>query len=379
MHYIAEREDPFLSLFPHRFDYIYAHHPEPGEKPDWKTETRYPLSDRLIQQGAYLYGVRFGKQTRYCLIDIDCHSQYHPNHDPLAVSRLVSALEPLGLTSYVACRSSSSGGLHLYFPFESAQASWKLAATVTALLSNHGFKLSPGQLEVFPNPKPYVVDGHPTRFNAHRLPLQPGFWLLNSEFEPIWSDRLTFIQRWQFAETKNDLTEIALERVLKQVKRQSYRVSNRAEKFLNDLNAEIELGWTGQGQTNRLLGRIALRTYVFHPVITGGVPLTGEALVKQVVEIARSLPGYSEWCGHQHEIADRAGSGPDVWKIAITFPTDLNEQNHCVQLSKPAIEPTKSPGTKNSPMQPETGSRLRSILYWDQIRYQLGSPIGFRH
>ncbi|PSB58012.1 hypothetical protein C7B61_19550, partial [filamentous cyanobacterium CCP1] len=305
LRYVQESDDPFLALFPHRFDYIYAKHPDPGQKPDWKTETRYPLSDRLIQQGAYLYGVRFGKQTQYCLLDIDINSPYHPRRDALAISRLVASLEPLGLTSYIACQSSNSGGLHLYFPFEPAQPSWKLAAAVTALLSNSGFKLNPGQLEVFPNPKPYVAGGHPTRFNAHRLPLQAGFWLLNSAFEPVWSDRLSFVNQWQFAEAKNDLTEIALERVLKQAKRQPYQVSHRAEKFLNDLNAEIEVGWTGYGQTNWLLGRIALRTYVFHPVLCGGMPLTGQALVNEVVQIARSLPGYGEWCQHQHEIVDR--------------------------------------------------------------------------
>jgi hypothetical protein len=136
LRYVPERDDPFLALFPHRFDYIYAKHPDPGQKSDWKTETRYPLSDRLIQQGAYLYGVRFGKQTQYCLLDIDINSPYHPRRDGLAISRIVAALEPLGLTSYIACQSSNSGGLHLYFPFEPAQPSWKLAAAVTALLSN---------------------------------------------------------------------------------------------------------------------------------------------------------------------------------------------------------------------------------------------------
>ena len=35
----VEEPDAFLNLFPHRFDFIYAEHPDPGERPDWKTES----------------------------------------------------------------------------------------------------------------------------------------------------------------------------------------------------------------------------------------------------------------------------------------------------------------------------------------------------
>jgi len=117
--YIQEWEDEFLALFPHRYDYIYAKHPEPGQTPDWKTESRHPLSDRSLRQGAYLFGVRFGKETNYCLLDIDAGSIYHPQRDRFAITRILAALEPLGLVNAVTCTSSYSGGLHLYLPFES--------------------------------------------------------------------------------------------------------------------------------------------------------------------------------------------------------------------------------------------------------------------
>ena len=54
---VREWDNKFLSLFPHRFDYIWAEHPNPGAKVEWKTETRHSLSDRVIHQGSYLYGV----------------------------------------------------------------------------------------------------------------------------------------------------------------------------------------------------------------------------------------------------------------------------------------------------------------------------------
>jgi hypothetical protein len=114
---VREENNKFLSLFPHRFDYIYAHHAKPGDTPDRLTESRHPLSDRLIQQGGFLYGVRFAAQTQYALLDLDLHSRYHPNQDPHAIGRILAALEPLGLVTSLHCTSSYSGGLHLYFPF----------------------------------------------------------------------------------------------------------------------------------------------------------------------------------------------------------------------------------------------------------------------
>ncbi|MDJ0703866.1 MAG: hypothetical protein QNJ46_11355, partial [Leptolyngbyaceae cyanobacterium MO_188.B28] len=143
-----------------------------------------------------MFGVRFGTETQYCLLDIDIGSAYHPRQDPLALSRIQSALEPLGLVKSLTCTSSYSGGLHLYFPFQPAQNTWQLAIAVSTLLENSGFKLLPGQLEVFPNPRTYVVDGEPMLFNAHRLPLQTGSYLLNPDLQPIWSSQEYFVQQW---------------------------------------------------------------------------------------------------------------------------------------------------------------------------------------
>ena len=89
--FVQELEDRFLALWPHRFDYLYAPHPDPGTKPQWQTETRHPLSDRLINQGTYLYGVRCGSLTQYAMLDIDSGSPYHPRRDPLGIARILPA------------------------------------------------------------------------------------------------------------------------------------------------------------------------------------------------------------------------------------------------------------------------------------------------
>lgn len=303
---VEEWSDEFLALFPHRYDYIWADHREPGAKVEWKTESRHPLGDRLIRQSTYLYGIRFGAETSYCLLDIDVASPYHPKQDPFAISRIIAALEPIGLVRHVACTSSYSGGLHLYFPFTKAQSSWQLAIVLATLLESAGFKLISGQLEIFPNPKPYITDGAPSLFNAHRLPMQAGFYLLKDDFQPIWSTQSCFVRQWTLAQNCNDLDVQTLKQILKQTRRKHFCISGKADKFINDLNAEIELGWTGHGQTNHLLGRITMREYIFHHVLSGGEPLQGQALVDEIVSTARALPGYQEWCQHQHEIEKRA-------------------------------------------------------------------------
>ena len=291
----------FLDLFPHRFDFIRS--PHGGIKPSWKSISDYPLSDRLIHQGAYLYGVRFGAKTSYAMIDIDRGSQFHPNQDPLAIDRLKAALEvQIGLNDAIVIQSSYSGGLHLYFPLEKPIASWKIAESIALVVEASGFKVKDGQLEIFPNHR----NQHQLLYKAHRLPLQMGSYLLNEDFEPVSQSESQFVSQWEFASDRSGCTEKECDRALKRLKRNKYALSTKAESFLNDLNADIEAGWTGPGQTNRLIGRIAQRSYIFgHIIHSLDHPLTGRSLIEEMVSVAIALPGYQDYCLHQHEIRDR--------------------------------------------------------------------------
>jgi len=355
-HSVPEWDDDFLTLFPHRHDYIWAAHPKPGEKPSWQTESLHPLSDRLIRQGSYLYGVRFGPKTHYILFDIDRNSPYHPDRDPFAISHLVAALEPLGLTKSVACTSSYSGGIHLYFPFAQAQDSYKLARVVQVSLENAGFIFSPGLLELFPNDRGFV-DGIPALYAAHRLPLQAGSYLVNNNYERIWSDQTTFVQQWQFAQGHNELDEQTLHQVFKTAKRQKYRISGKANKFLNDLTTEIYQGWTGFGQTNRLLGRVAMYAYIFWHSLNGCAPLEGKALVRQIVEIAKSLPGYSDFCRHQHEIEERSQEWASCVESSRYFPYGIGKNKTAPTQGEVQLTPTW-----HEQKQEEARERIRTAI-----------------
>ena len=264
-----------------------------GESPNWQTESRFPLLDRKILQGGKLHGVRFGTHTDYLLFDIDFSSRYHPNQDRLAIEGIKGALEEIGLVSFFPIQSSDSGGIHLYIPMSESQPSWEISLLVKLKLEAAGYLIAPGHLEIFPNPRGY--SDKLSLYNGHRLPLQQGSYLLNKDFEPIFSTQEEFVKRWKFAQQNNTITNRQIKAQIKKLKRTSYYRSKKASDFRNDLEAVINSGWTGRGQTNELLGKIALKAYIFDG-------LQGTPLAMAIADTARSLPGYDEYCQHQSKI-----------------------------------------------------------------------------
>jgi hypothetical protein len=88
-------------------------------------------------------------------------------------------------------------------------------------------------------------------------------YLLNDEWELCHTTQSEFVRRWNHATARN-LPELeAIDQAAEKFNRRRLRLSYKAHKFLEDLNREIELGWTGDSQTNFLLGRITLRSYIF--------------------------------------------------------------------------------------------------------------------
>ena len=295
--------DTLLNLFSHRWDFIYTNHSKGLRKPQWKTESRHSLTDRLIHQGAHLYGVRFGPETNYAMIDIDVDSPYHPRQDEFAIRRLIDSLEPIGITHNLNLSSSASGGLHLYIPFGDELPTWKVAEALDATLRASGFEIRLGTLELFPN----LRTGDRLMYAAHRLPLQePKSTILNSDFQPIVTSSDLFVSQWMFCANQNTTTIADLKLAIDTHVRRKTKLSTTGAKFLQDLECEVEPGWTGPGQTNHLLGRIALLGYCFGHIIEDlDRPLTGERLVNWCIAKTRSLPGHQQHCRHQATITKR--------------------------------------------------------------------------
>jgi len=270
----------------------------------WRT-LNYELRPRSLwrdwQDPHKLVGVRFGHTTTYAMIDLDASGRYCKL---TSVNEIRFALETIGIARTIPIQSSVSGGVHLYIPLPTEIPTFDLACVIEQCLLAQGFEVDKGHLEIFPNTKTYGVDRF-IEYNGHRLPLQPqsGSCLLDDDLNPI-GDRLhDFCATWEWAAQGQDIEMLrtALPHGREARKQESHRrkLSRAASEWKADLDDEITEGWTGPGQTNRLVKAIAERGHVFEG-------LEGADLVNYIIDTAISTPGYYEYCGHQPEIHKRA-------------------------------------------------------------------------
>jgi len=311
-----------------RWDFIYAPVPDPNQpeqkeldwqsehlkqKPKWKTETRYPMKSRVLYHRwadpTEILGVRFDHTTEYGLLDIDVASPYHPNQNPKAIAELRIALETIGITRTFLVRSSWSDGLHLYFPLDGAVNTFNLAVAVKFCLQTQGFEVKEGHLEIFPNDKSYGVVTK-ILYKGHRLPLQPetGSWLLDDDLQGISNQLSDLFRIWDIASIGQDMVELNSALLIARQNRltKPRRRLNNIEAWRQDLEITIAEGWTDAHQTNHLLKQIGCYGVVFKE-------LSGDALSKYIRETATAAPGYTQWCGHQHQIELRSRS----WAKAV--------------------------------------------------------------
>lgn len=273
----------------------------------WRTITPYALRPRelwrLWQAAEVVCGVRFGKETRYALIDLDVRGQYHPDQNPNSLPEIRASLETIGITRTFLLRSSWSGGLHLWISLPEAVPTFGLASALKQCLEQHAFRIAQGALELFPNCKAYARPGEFTEYQGHRLPLQTasGSQLLNDDLQPSVGGLSRFFELWDLCAAGQDIDQLRLAVQQAQVTfnvKALGKPSTRAEAWRQALETEIAEGWTDYGQTNALLKSIACYGTVFKR-------LEGTDLVEYVSRTATSCPGYSAWCRHQHEIEAR--------------------------------------------------------------------------
>lgn len=294
----------FCEFFNHRYSFIVA--PRNGSgKPDWKTITAYPIEHRNLWNRFLdpdtLVGLSFGPTTHYLLADIDRGSPYHPYNDEAAFQRLLFCFEDVGFNKYLVLQSSWSEGIHVYFPLPEDVPTYKLALFAKQLAIRNGFLVKDGTLEFFPNAKPYNK-AHPTPYKAHRLPLQEGSFLLDKNYLPYNDDIGVFLDQAQACAAAQDISDIKMAMAAAYHTRGFISIKgdpSRAAAFARDLLEQIAEGWTDLGQTNDLLRIIGTYGRVFEG-------LDGRNLARYIATTAKELPGYAQFCRHQHHIERRA-------------------------------------------------------------------------
>jgi len=308
------------------WDWISGTPPAPGVKTKWETENKFPIQPvelwhRFLDPNEAI-GVRYKGAASYLVIDLDSWSPNHPTLNPSIYMGLIYTLREIGLIGYVAVRSTWSGGIHLYFPLPKPVNSFRLACRARLALEREGFKIQSGSLEIFPNTKRHAKKGKGiSRFNAHRLPLQPGSgsYLLDDALKP-YSDRVEdLLSAFQEVASKQnmELLESGLEEDYKKFKRSRFNhIGNSTEKWLSYLESIKAQGWTGHGQTNQILLALAAYARVF-------LRFGGDELLAAVERMAINAPGYEQFCRHQHEIELRA---QDVARSAEAYYWKLGDE-----------------------------------------------------
>jgi hypothetical protein len=327
-------DQEFAALFPHLWDWIFK------DADGWHTNSKYPLSPRdLIQKWRSpheIVGVRFGTETSYLMLDLDAGSQYHSANDEQGISKILGVMEDIGLTRYILVQSSNSTGLHLYFPLPESVNSFNLACAARHQLEKAGLTFKGGTLEIFPNVKAHS-DVTKTLFNGHRLPLQAGSYLLDSNYEPYSQSLESFLIAWKNAAASQDMKilnkAIATAPRPKNIKSKE---TGKGTEWRSNLESRIATGWTGKGQTNELMFQIAQYGRVFLKIDDLS------ELAEYTATKSKSCNGFYEYSNHTQEV-DRLALDKSKNVIATYYPygskSGLTSGDHIAKTREPKPSP----------------------------------------
>lgn len=239
---------------------------------------------RAYDQYGEIIGKRFGQMTSYLMLDVDRGSRYHPLNG--SVGPILEALAGIGLAEHIKIRSSASLGLHLYFPLAKPVKCWWLAKQVHGALTAAGIEIANGTLELFPNQKPYEPDpAKRTEYQGHRLPLQPGSFILDDEWAPVSQGQAKFVERWEATTGRNMIHQM-----------NTAPDESKPSKKLPPLPE-----FTGPCQTNSILAKLANYGSRFFDLTT--LP----ALTAWMEETVVKLTGYDQWCSEASQFDIKRG------------------------------------------------------------------------
>lgn len=307
----SEIAQTFTSFFPCSWHFIYAIGKSATGKPDWRTETRYPITARRLydywESDDTLIGVRFGTNTGYGLLDIDKNSPYHPSHNYELFKGILHALEDIGLAKPIIVQSSNSEGLHVYYPLSQEVSSFGLACAIKACLKSHNYEIASGVLEIFPNTKSYD-----SNFNGHRLPLQTGSYILDDDLQIIGRSLNQFVETWLTIQEHQDIDLLKEAIDVAKANYQPPRDNRKSIKWREDLEKQIQQGWTSKGQSNELLLKMGEYARVFLGCADG------EAIANYIAKTARATVGFFKFCGDIHRL-DRKAKDIAKWCLEHRF------------------------------------------------------------
>jgi hypothetical protein len=318
----SEAGQRLAALFPNGWDWIYSDPPSRDNKPNWETVKNYPLSP--IEQWSHhqnpdiLIGIRPAATTRWGILDIDRHSQYHPAQNPEALQTIQNTLEDIGITRTLLNQSSHSGGLHLYIPLPELVSSYWLSITLKYHLEAAGIQIRSGQCELFPNPKRYIPKGQGySHFNGIRMPMQPhtGFIPLDNDLTSLPWNLEDWLNAFDLAAAHQDQTKLTqqIEDAKHNHKIRTHRNPHSIDIWRDRIEQEKIQGWTGPGQTNEKLKLFGCEARVFLNMDSE------QQIAEYIQQTAQNSPGFQQHSNHTRDIAQRSREVAQ-WAIRYYWP-----------------------------------------------------------
>lgn len=274
--------------------------------------------NKRIYDVEYL-GCGFGKDTRYCAIDIDnkASKEKNPYYNIESIHKIQEITKHFGTSVFM--QSSYSLGWYLRWYFSEALKTYDLACYLQDLFTKHGFTIRDGWLEIFPNKKssPGVL------YKGLRLPCQKGSALLSLEDgRPVasWNeDPEIFLIHWA-EEVRKNLVDAKLITPLIQREFKSEKLKIWYEEF-KKLEEE---GFTASGQTNKNLKNMAKGYRLFYGI--SDVELFIEMLYKWLDE---KHHGFSEEYNESPQKAYAHCRRLAIWAIKKLYPAkNFCQSNH---------------------------------------------------
>ena len=173
--------------------------------------------------------------------------------------------------------------------------SFGIACAIKACLKKHNYEIAAGVLETFPNTKKYDSE-----YNGHRLPLQTGSYILNKDLQIIGKDLHQFVEIWLTIQEQQDLD--LLKQAMSEAKAnyEPPKDNRKLIKWREDLEKQIQEGWTGKGQSNQLLCIMGKYARVF----LGCEDI--EAIANYISKTARVTTGFLKFCGEIKRLDKKA-------------------------------------------------------------------------
>jgi hypothetical protein len=319
---LSETGQRLTNLFPNGWDWIYSDPPSRDNKPNWETIKGYPLSPIEMwshhQNPDILIGIRPAATTRWGILDIDRHSQYHPAQNPEALQTIQNTLEDIGITRTLINQSSHSGGLHLYIPLPELVSSYWLSITLKYHLEAAGIQIRSGQCELFPNPKRYIPKGQGfSHFNGIRMPMQPdtGCIPLDNDLNPLPWTLEDWLNAFDQAASHQDQTKLThqIEEAKQNHKIRTHRNPHSIDTWRARIEQEKIQGWTGPGQTNEKLKLFGCEARVFLNMDSE------QQIAEYIQQTAQNSPGFQQHSNHTRDIVQRSREVAQ-WAIRYYWP-----------------------------------------------------------